>query len=305
MYRLLDEIARSLSVRLRNIVGPTLYRSVKWRYFGALASWRRLLIHANRDQCTSKTVFHFCAQKTGSRWVRDVFIDDELFKHTGLIYHPVMEFSENVLSEYDLNRILYAPESSYVGPLYYGPDQFRSLISRNDVSIFFVGRDPVDLVSSYYESMAFSHPSTPLVDKFRTDLAASTGRARFDLCVEMMKEQKTIENLIAWKHVASQHENVAYINFTSLVGPEQVRIFMGLLNLPSCKENAIKDVLDKYSFENMKARDQKIRRGEAAGHYNQGLSRKVDEHDKRQIMEVLDDVYGLKWRELSKDVKRY
>lgn len=294
-----DRIARKISVKLRNKISPSFYRWLKWQYFGALGFLRRRQRDWSMRKPQSVTLYHFCSQKTGSRWLRDIFLDKDLCTYTGLVYHPVVEFSEESLSIRERKRILHPPRGSYVGPLYYGPEVFESLFANNDVTVLFVGRDPIDLVVSYFESMAFSHPSTALVDRFRSSLATSVGKERFILCLEMMREQNTIENLIKWKRASREHPRVLYLDFKDLVGSRQSDVFMRLLGVPATDKSVIDRVLERYSFENMKARDLQLRGNTGGNHYNQGLSRKVDEQDREEIVQVLDDLYGDQWRELS------
>jgi len=213
------------------------------------------------------SIYHCCIQKTGSQWFKKVFTDNIIWTQNKLLlYSP----RENFITEDKavLNNLLKLPKYLMIGPLYVRNNKFIEIDKPKNYRVFFIARDPRDLIVSNYFSLKHSHsPYDPYIIEMRKRLNELSKEEGISELIESLTPgiKKTLEG---WFSQDSPH--IKLIKFEDFFGNNQLKEFTDLLEFCNIKLNSddIKYLLDKYSFKNISGR--KLGSEDVKDHYRKG-----------------------------------
>jgi hypothetical protein len=97
-------------------------------------------------------IYYCCSQKTGSQWLKQVFIDPAFFHATGLRVLPYVALGMKYAR---VDRAV--PLHTLLTHLYASYDTYASIPKPERFKTFYIVRDPRDAVVSWYYSARFSH----------------------------------------------------------------------------------------------------------------------------------------------------
>lgn len=215
-----------------------------------------------------KTIYHCCIQKSGSQWFKKIF-NDQIFwqQNKLLLYAPVDNFiTEDKTLLQKLNKL---PKDLIISPLYLRYPDFNKLQKPNTYKIFYIARDPRDLIISNYFSLKYSHdPYNPYILKMREKLNLMS---RDDGITEIINSftAGTKRTLEGW--FTQKSENIKLILFEDIFGERQFEVFSEVLKHCDIdlSMDEIKTLLEKYSFKNISGRKQG--KEDVKHHYRKGM----------------------------------
>jgi hypothetical protein len=203
----------------------------------------------------NNTIFHCCIQKSGSQWFKKIFSDKIIWQQNKLLsYDP----SDNFITEDPaiLQKLKKLPDNLIISPLYIRYSEFNKLQKPDAHKVFYIARDPRDLIISNYFSLKFSHdPYHPYILKMRDKL---NSMSQDDGITDIINSftAGTKKTLDGW--FMQKSENIKLIRFEDIFGENQYDIFSDLLNHCNIDISStdIKILLEKYSFKNISGRKQ-------------------------------------------------
>lgn len=192
-------------------------------------------------------VFHTCVWKTASQWVRVVLSDPRLYMYSGLKTHiPIA----SELWWPDPGRLV-VPSRCIIPGLYCDYGQFARLRKPTRHAVFFVQRDPRDILVSWYFSNRYSHRPMATVNEERAALAEMSERdgllatvEHFDVIAGMLR---------SWIAEAKTQPGIRVVRYEDLTGADRLRAWSDLL--AHCDimvpDDVLKRILDMYAFVNI------------------------------------------------------
>src|SRR5947209_3617806 len=131
-----------------------------------LPSWLRSRGSAHdaavRHRSAYRNIYHCTVQKSASQWLRALLADPRTFPYCGMRpLHPEHRFPNGHDPRPLKARHFDAafPIGAIVTPFYVSHAAFAALPRPEPYRALFVMRDPRDVVTSWYFSIKFSHPS--------------------------------------------------------------------------------------------------------------------------------------------------
>lgn len=170
----------------------------------------------------NKIIIHCCTQKAASQWfisfLRDVvgesnkkfnintFVDyrkevifrDSTFKKPSYLLQRELYTHQN--DEFGFNKL---KKNSLYASFYVGPNILNSL-KANQAKVFFILRDPRDLVISWYYSSKYSHAPTEDINRVRSVLMNCSFDEGIKYSIDQMSEFGLFEGIKGWMR---QNEN--------------------------------------------------------------------------------------------------
>jgi hypothetical protein len=222
-----------------------------------------------------RNVYHCCVHKTGSQWVRKVLADPAVYRVTGLrtyAYAPRLPGGRESRSYPERRFDRPFPANTIVSPLYIPYANFAEFPKPEPWRAVFVGRDPRDVVVSWYFSSARSHPTrdNPGLQRARGELAALDVEEGLIFTINRLDTHGLFAALRSWANVDAP--GILTIRYEDLVGPAAESAWGRLFDhcdvrLVDAERRAL---LAKYSFEALSGRSQgeedqgsKLRKGVA------------------------------------------
>lgn len=199
-------------------------------------------------------VFHASVQRTGSRWIRAVFSDPRIRKHTGLVIYPQ--------HEYEIGGFHHTfPKYTFVPGLYTSYEQYIRIEKPEFYRTFYVIRDPRNTVLSWYRSMKSTHR---LVNKsvqfFRNRLSPLDKEEGIEAAIRLY--QVKLSYMRDWVGQSEDDPNVLVVKMEDLIEHPQEsfgRIFDHCcLPVPSSELGTVLADLDKSG---MRRRNRQRRKG--------------------------------------------
>ncbi len=197
-----------------------------------------------RHRSRHDAVFHTCVWKTASQWVRLVLSDPRIYIYSGLKIHIPIP-TEVWWPEPDR---LVIPERRIVPGLYCSYEQFERVRKTPRHTVFFVQRDPRDVLISWYFSNRYSHRSMCNVDHERRMLTQMSEREGIIATVDHFDEIARM--LRSWAGAARSHEGIRLVRYEDITGPDNLSAWADLLahcdiTVPN---DVLKRILDTYAF---------------------------------------------------------
>ena len=243
--------------------------------------------------CTVDMVFHCCVQRTASQWVKRILSDLLTYQYSGLKLYDarVLGVVKNSYTGGPLEKTF--PRRRVVSPLYINFKQFSLIPKHGDFKVFFVIRDPRDIVVSHYFASKYSH--TPIGDiptrrQLLTRLSIEDGLI---YTINYLNEYGLFDAIHSWHQAASAYRaHVLIVRYEDLVGPNQLKAFRRVfahcdIRMP---DREIQKLLTKYSFQRVSGH----RRGEIDkwSHYRKGQPRDWVNYFTPKVRKVFESTAG-------------
>lgn len=213
----------------------------------------------------NRTVYHCCIQKSASSWFVNFFNDPSFLLVSGLpIYRPGINFIPD--DEKNLLLLDEFPSQKLITPLYITYDKFQRIDLKKEDRVFFVMRDPRDLVISDYFSIKFSHGANPYIIKKRKELLAISEEEGIQERIENFNTY--LDCLASW--TKSKDPRVMLVKYEDLFVYKQEETFTKLfkhLEIP-IDQTKLKSLLQKYTFKKISGREKG--KEDTKSHYRSG-----------------------------------
>ncbi|MBL8658186.1 MAG: sulfotransferase domain-containing protein [Rhodospirillales bacterium] len=247
-----------------------------------------------RHRSRHDVVFHTCVWKTASQWVRLVLSDPRIYMYSGLKTHiPI----PTEVWWPDPDRLVIS-ERRIVPGLYCTYQQFASVRKPPRHAVFFVQRDPRDVLVSWYFSNRYSHPSMCSIDSARRALAQMSEREGIIASIDHFDEIAWM--LRSWARAAKIDTGIRIVRYEDITGPDSLQEWAGLL--AHCDIAVPTDVLgrilDTYAFSKISG-GRKPGEVDASHKYRRGLPGDWKNHFDAEISERFCDRYGDLLRQLG------
>lgn len=225
------------------------------------------------DYSALNNIYHCCAHKTASQWVRTILSDPRVYRFSGLGCYNPERTAEGSVDERKLQDKTFQspfPQKKIVSPFYVNFDNFTALPKPKEYKAFFVVRDPRDLITSYYFSIKHSHPDMANVKEMRDALHALSLSEGFLYVMDDLYDYGTFQAMRSWADGAENSSRVELVKFEDLSGPRSFETFQKLFihcEIP-IPEKTIRKLLQDHGFKRISKRVQ----GEEdiTSHYRKG-----------------------------------
>lgn len=239
---------------------PNLTRRMARRVELEAHNARKRLLVPVVSRCEFDNIYHCTVHKTGSQWIKALFSDPTVYRHSGLLpYDPRF---------YKRRKLPLIPAGRAGLALFHSYPRFKKISKPGTYRAFFVIRDPRDIVISSYFSLRNSHAPMGDILQARKTLQEVPMKEGLLYVIERHSKRNLFKQLRSWA-VAPSSETFRLFRYEDLTGerqPEEVDQLMRHcgITLPATELEAL---LSRYSFSRMR-KDR-----EAAGkvsHYRKG-----------------------------------
>lgn len=220
-------------------------------------------------------VYHCCAHKTASQWIRKILSDPCVYRYSGLkSYHYQSELYGGRDSRALKNRVFAKPfpTGTIISPLYVSFDNFQTIPKPERYKAFFVERDPKDILVSWYFSIRYSHTLSDNIARHRQVLNTMSFDDGMMYAMDRLQHSGHFQLLASWINASKRDANVRVVRFEELTGPESNNVFTALFEHCdiSMPRDVLHQLLTKYSFEALSGR--KPGEEKKDSHYRKGIS---------------------------------
>ncbi|SDS76062.1 sulfotransferase domain-containing protein [Actinoplanes derwentensis] len=211
------------------------------------------------DRCEFTNVYHCAVRKTASQWVKSVFSDPVVYRHSGLATYDPRYYGWKDPRVVPPNRIGLS--------LYFSHKRFSKMPKPDSHRAFFIYRDPRDLVVSSYFSTRDSH--TPMGDvlEVRAILREKSKKEGMLHLIDHLAKKGMFSAVRSWVD-APPSENVRLVRYEDLTGDDQLAEMDALMRHCgiAVPRPELAGLLDKYSFSRMNDR----KKAGGVSHYRKG-----------------------------------
>lgn len=214
-----------------------------------------------QDRCEFVNVYHCAVRKTASQWVKSVFSDPIVYRHSGLVTYDPRYYS------WKDPRV--CPPQRIGLSLYFPYKRYQKMPKPESHRTFFIYRDPRDLLVSSYFSTRDSH--TPMGDvlEVRAALQERSQKDGMLYLIEHLTKKGMFNAVRSWVE-APPSETIRLVRYEDLTGEQQFTEMDALMrhcgiNIPSAE---LTTLLEKYSFSRMNDR----KKAGQVSHYRKGKS---------------------------------
>jgi hypothetical protein len=228
-------------------------------------------------------IYHCAVRKTASQWVKSVFSDPIVYRHSGLVtYDPRF---------YDWRDPRVCPPNRIALSLFFPRKRFDAIPKPERYRAFFVLRDPRDMVVSSYFSTKDSHGPMGDVVEVRKVLRELPKKEGMLYLIDDLAKKGRFNALRSWV-LAPEEEAVKLIRYEDLTGPGQTEEVDALMRhcgieLPRAE---LETLLDRYSFSSMN----KKKAAGGVSHYRKGEAGDWRNHFDDDIQEAFQKAAGAK-----------
>ncbi|MDC8000597.1 sulfotransferase domain-containing protein [Aequorivita todarodis] len=266
----------------------------------------------------NKIIIHCCTQKTGSQWFIPFLNDILEISNKNYANCTFVDYRKSVIfrdsdykrPSYALQRELYTVQNDKFGfdklkknslyaSFYVGP-AILNYLKPNQAKVFFILRDPRDLVISWYYSSKYSHTPTEDIDRVRAVLNDASFEDGIKYSIDQMSEFGLFEGVRGWMNIDMNQTWYKVYLYEDFV--EQYENFcMHLISFIGLNKdnNLYIDVINKHSFRNYSKGREK---GETdkKSHYRSGST----DQWKDEFTEELIEYFEYKTNHLGKQYDR-
>ncbi|MFE0588248.1 sulfotransferase domain-containing protein [Micromonospora echinospora] len=234
------------------------------------------------NRCEYDNVYHCTVHKTGSQWIKALFSDPTVYRHSGLLpYDPRF---------YGRRSLPVVPRGRAALALFHSYPRFEQIVKPGTYRAFFVIRDPRDIVVSSYFSLRNSHAPMGDILQARKILREKPMKEGLLYCINRLSERYTFKQLRSWA-VAPESETIRLFRYEDLTGERQTDEVDQLLRHCgiTVPRSELEDLLARYSFSKMK-KDR-----ESAGqisHYRKGKAGDWRNHFDDELYEAFTAATG-------------
>ncbi|WBB52025.1 sulfotransferase domain-containing protein [Verrucosispora sp. WMMD573] len=231
--------------------------------------------------CEYDNIYHCTVHKTGSQWVKALFSDPVVYRHSGLLpYDP--RFYKGRLHNLPPGRAALAVFRSY--------KRFQAISKSDNHRAFFVIRDPRDIVVSSYFSLRNSHAPMGDIPQARKILQDKSMKEGMLYAINRLSERNLFKSLRSWA-IAKPSDKFRLFRYEALTGErqldevDQLMRHCGIVLPPS----ELADLLDRYSFSRMRKEQENSGR---ISHYRKGKAGDWRNHFDDEIYEAFTAATG-------------
>lgn len=234
---------------------------------------------ATRSEFTN--IYHCAVRKTASQWIKAVFSDPIVYRHSGLLTYDPRFYGWKHPRVVPANRIGLS--------LFFPRPRFDKMPKPEKYRAFFVMRDPRDVVVSSYFSTRNSHGPMGDVLEVRKVLLEKPRKEGMLWLIGDMAKKNRFGALRSWVEAPASDE-VRLVKYEDLTGENQAAEMEALLrhcgiNLPA---DDLATVLDRYSFSKMNERQGTGK----VSHYRKGQAGDWANHFDDDIYEAFNKATG-------------
>ena len=233
------------------------------------------------DRCEFENVYHLAVRKTASQWIKALFADPIVYRHSGLpTYDPRY-------ANWSHPRV--CPPRRVALSLFFSRPRFDDVPKPDRYRAFFVMRDPRDMLVSSYFSTRNSHGVMGDVLEIRKVLRAKSRKDGLLYLVGHPSQQRAFRSLRSWA-TAPQDEAVRLFRYEDLTGEHQrdqidrLMRHCGIVIPP----DELTTLLSRYSFSNMNTRES----AGSVSHYRKGRSGDWRNHFDDDLYAAFEAVAG-------------
>lgn len=223
-------------------------------------------------------VYHCAARKTASQWIKALFSDPIVYRHSGLLPYVPRYYKWQHPEPPPRGRVALSMFLSY--------KKFETIPKPDTWRAFFVYRDPRDMVVSNYFSTLKTHGPMGDIPQLRREL---TGKPEKDGLIHLighLNAKGTFRALRSWA-TAAEDERIALFRYEDLTGERQGEQLDRLLR--HCGIVVPPDDLvtlrDRYSFDRMRGT-------QAVSHYRKGTAGDWQNHFDDDIYQAFATATG-------------
>ena len=202
-------------------------------------------------------IYHCCAHKTGSQWIKAILSDEIVLKKTGMTLYT---YQEHLLTKGDPRKLTGRvfkhsfPKKCIVSPLYMDYNSYDSIPKPGQYKTFCIIRDPRDIIVSWYFSVKYSHPLMGKIPQHRKILHQCTINQGLIYCIEYLKDFGLFESLKSWINLPVNTHHVRIFRFEDIVNIDrQLTVITELFSHCQISLDTYEtgSLLDKYHFQQM------------------------------------------------------
>ena len=245
-----------------------------------------------RHRSRYDNVFHLCVWKTASQWVRVVLSDPVVYQGSGL---RAIHFAQSSMIRGGHGAEIRFPFRRIVSPVYCSFEDFGTVPKQPNYRIFFVARDPRDILVSQYFSKRYSHRVNDTIAVEREELKQLS---ETEGLLRIAENFATVTHILrSWLRAAQADPRVIFVTYEELTQGDAIEAWSRLLSYCDIdvSEDRLRNLLNRYQFRNMsggrqpgeEVKREKYRKGIAGDWKNY-----FDERLERRFYEVNGDIVG-------------
>lgn len=197
------------------------------------------------NRCEFDNIYHCTVHKTGSQWIKALFSDPTVYRHSGLLPYDPRFYKRRSLPVIPRGRAGLALFHSY--------PRFEQITKPGTYRAFFVIRDPRDIVISSYFSLRNSHAPMGDIPEVRRTLREIPMKEGLLHVIERHSKRYLFKQLRSWA-VAPSSETFRLFRYEDLTGERQLDEVDQLMRhcgiiLPATE---LEPLLSRYSFSRMR-----------------------------------------------------
>ena len=209
-----------------------------------------------------ENIYHCAMQKTASQWIKALFSDPTVYRHSGLLPYVPRYYN------YDWRQLPPFPANRAVLSLFLSYKRLESIPKPDRHRAFFVLRDPRDMVVSNYFSTRNSHAPMGDIPQVRSVLQEKTVKEGMLYLIGHLAKKGTFRALESWA-TASKSETIELFRYEDLTGERQAAEVDRLMRhcgiaIPPAE---LADLLARYSFSRMQGGRRSVG---SVSHYRKG-----------------------------------
>ena len=265
--------------------------------FNSLWSGLRSTYMPVRERTSVDNIFHCCVQKTGSIWIRSLLVDLMTYRYCGLSWY---HYQSRMMKGRDPRKLRDRtfdepfPKGSVVSPMYMSYENFAGFPKAGSYRAFFVGRDPRDLVVSWYHSAKKIHKLQGDMVEIRPILENSSLSDGLIVAIEHLADFGLFDALGSWVGAPEADPNVKVVRYEDLIGPDARAVFRSLFDHLDIRmdDEAFVELLDSYSFERVTGRKKGEESKKSKSHLRKAQAGDWRNHFDERVLEVFQKTTG-------------
>jgi len=218
-------------------------------------------------------IYHCCAYKTGSQWIKMIFSDDLVYKKSGMKTYSYQQFLSPKGDPRKISERIFPdpfPLKTIVTPLYIDYHSYCLIKKPADFRTFFIFRDPRDIIVSWYYSIKYTHPLMGKIPEHREKLKSFSIEEGLIYSIGYLNEFGVFEALRSWFQAFECIPDVLFFPFEELTDKKKQKFVLNRLfshcGIELSSKN-IDKIVKKYSFDRLKKKKGKSR----FSHYRKGI----------------------------------
>lgn len=252
---------------LRNLLATYLPEPSKIAIYKALHHLQvtRLALVPVQYRSMNEAVYHCSVQRTASQWLKTILSNPVIYQYSGLRF-----FNARILGLQEQLKSITHPPNSIVSPLYIDYDSFQKQCKPQSYVVFFVGRDPRDIVISHYFASRYSHTLMGDMPQRRKVLNNISVEEGIIYTIDYLEKFGLFSSLRSWYKAAQEDPKVLYVRYERLVGANQTEQFAAIfkhcdIGIP---QDVFENLLSRYQFERISGHQRGTQ--DAYSHYRKG-----------------------------------